>query len=239
MIKKILFTTAALLISTSFIANTTVFASDGEKPSIQLLVSGVIGYAYNKDMGDAVDAIGEDYILSNPGYKGIETTMPYIPVGFDLDFRYFFDSFGIGLQVGSHAAVAETEAKGSSVPKYTATYTLSVIPVVATLFYRFDSDSSNSFVLLGGGVGYYFGTMKVEGVSWAGDFNQSKIGFHALVEYDYAFDFGLTLFAGVKGRYLKFNEFKDGSNVMRNVDGSKFKAGLTGVVFYFGTGFSF
>ena len=257
--KKLGFLSAFIL--TIFIANATVFANDNELPSVQLLLSLAVGHASNKDMTNYAEYLAEkdksDLKLPPYSYANVDEskkTKANLPVGFDLDFRFFFGNIGAGFQIGYHLDKAESElsAKDSSSSyldvKSTSAVELWVVPYVGTLFYRVDLGSSNSFLLLGGGLGYYSGKLKVdqklEGTTssdyaYDDSYRQSKIGFHALVEYDYAFDFGLTLFAGVKGRYLKFNEFKDGSNVMRNVDGSKFKAGLTGVVFYFGTGFSF
>jgi len=72
------------------------------------------------------------------------------------------------------------------------------------------------------------------------DFTQSKIGYHLLVEYDYIFDFGLTLFGGIKGKYMKFDGFKEGGATFyygtKKVD---IEAGLTGVALYIGAGYSF
>jgi hypothetical protein len=257
--KKLGFLSAFIL--TIFIANATVFFFFYELPSVQLLLSLAVGHASNKDMTNFVEYFSKGEVipelqgLSN-GYTNFSENShkkANLPVGFDLDFRFFFGNIGAGFQIGYHLDKAEYELSASGSSSYspvkaTTAVELWVVPYVGTLFYRVDLGSSNSFVLLGGGLGYYSGKLKVdqklEGTTssdyaYDDSYRQSKIGFHVLVEYDYAFDFGLTLFAGLKYRYVKFDEFKDGSYVMTNYDGSKLKASLTGVVFYFGTGFSF
>ena len=242
-----------------FIYSATGFArSEGQLPEYQLLFSLDVGWTNNKDMNDEVKKLAQDDMeelkLAPLNYSNFSDSISKgnLPVGFDLDFRYFNDNFGIGLQVGYHLTKAESELSASGSPGYspvktTSTIELSVVPVVVTLFYRFESDSSNSFVLVGGGLGYYFGTISYDWKMTGGgtgsdsmpDFKQSKIGFHILLEYDYAFDFGLTLFGGIKARYVQFNEFKDGSYYLENYKHEKFKAGLTGVSLYLGAGASF
>ena len=242
-----------------FIYSATGFAySESQLPEYQLLFSLDVGYAYNKDMNDDVDdytLYAEDdlntyYSPSSYSHK-VETTKANLPVGFNIEFRSFWDNIGFGVQVGYHMVKAESKLGGSypDHDKATSTYELTVVPIVATLYYRVDFESSNSFVLVGGGLGYYFGNLSVElerqddllGI-WnkrSFDGSQSKIGAHILVEYDYVFDFGLTLFAGLKARYVQFDEFKDGIYYLKNNSGSKFKAGLTGVSLYLGAGASF
>jgi len=256
--RKFCFLSVFLLIF--FIYSATGFAFTPNKPEYQLLLSLVVGYANNKDMNNwAKEA--EDYInwLYSGGRLESNLSKANIPVGFDIDFRYFFDDIGLGLQIGYHLTKAEGSPQLSGnfpAPfsrygtfKVTDTEELIVVPVVATLYYRIDLESENSFVLLGGGIGYYFGTYNS---CWTESFNgitineykldgfkQSKIGFHALVEYDYVFGSGLTLFGGIKYRYVQFDELKKGGRTVQNVDGGKLKAGLTGVAAYIGLGYSF
>ncbi|MCL1911321.1 MAG: hypothetical protein FWG13_03860 [Leptospirales bacterium] len=99
-----------------FAANATVFAYS-EKPEYQLLASFAAGYANNKDMNDSADkdvkyirnAINNYYTT----YYGTiypskieSSTKANTPVGFDLEFRYFSNNIGFGLQVGYHSAKA-------------------------------------------------------------------------------------------------------------------------------------
>lgn len=265
--KKLGFLSAFIIIF--FVANATVFAySYSEKPSMQLLVSGALGYAKNSGMDNIVknsakkdaDDLNDAINLYNA------TKQPWEPVrpanfyssdnpakwskGVDIDFRYFFDNLGFGLEVGYHTVKSESEAKAKSYwsDKLTSTLKLTVVPIAATLFYRIELESPNSFVLLGGGFGYYLGIMNFdwkwkshEGThnSYKKDYKQSKIGYHVFIEYDYVFENGFTFFFGLKGRYVKFDEFKDGNLILYEGYNKKLEAGLTGVAAYIGAGVSF
>ncbi|MCL1864561.1 MAG: hypothetical protein FWF73_01975 [Spirochaetes bacterium] len=251
--KKLGFISAFMLFF--FIANATGFADDN-KLSMQLLVSGVMGYGKNPGMNSsAKNSAQEDVDLIYSLYSArfdVDSSTANWPKGGDIDFRYFFDNIGLGLELGYHITKAEAKATHSNyLEKTTSTFKLSVIPVVATLYYKIDLESSNNFILLGGGVGYYFGNMNFDykeeiiPSSWpyhssSNDYKQSKVGYHVLVEYDYVMDVGFTFFAGMKYRYVKFDEFKDGSYILHEYGTSKnLKAGLTGVALYLGAGMSF
>ncbi|MCL1864563.1 MAG: hypothetical protein FWF73_01985 [Spirochaetes bacterium] len=260
--KKLVFISA--LIFVFFIYNASGFAdssdSSGDKTEYQLLISGVMGYANNKDMNASAEneakfqaeALNFYYYGINYPYK-INSKKANLPVGVDIDFRLFSDNIGIGLQVGYHTAKAESEVSSASFPdkdRIDITYELSVVPIVGTLFYRMNFESSNSFVLFGGGIGYYFGLMTVD-FKWqnnmyglagmdSNDGTRTVIGLHALIEYDYVFDMGFTIFGGIKARYVRFDEFdKDEKFYIADSNWEKIKANLTGVAAYIGAGYSF
>ena len=263
-IKKFGFSGAFLFIF--LICNTANFAYGyDEKPSYQLLISAVMGYANNKAMNNSTKSVARydaDWLNSlpvSPQYPSprfsVDNTSANFSGGCDVDFRYFFDNFGIGLQSGYHIARAESEmTEPRYVDKSTTTYELSVVPVVSTLFYRI-TRSSNSFILLGGGIGYYFGKVKFDyedkitippNYSYSFSGKQSKVGVHALIEYDYILDNGITFFGGVKYRYIQFDKFKKGGKVAQElgygpngIPVKNLKAGLTGVTAYIGAGVSF
>ena len=115
--KKIGFLSVFIL--TFFVANATVFAYDGEKPKYQLLLSLAAGYAKNKDMDNSAKKSVQNYKKylnsQTPAYTNFSEndTKANLPVGFDLDFRYFFSNFGFGLQVGYYLEKAESELSAS------------------------------------------------------------------------------------------------------------------------------
>ena len=233
-----------------FIYSATGFANSYKEKPFQLLLSGVASFTNNKDMNDWADAttIYVAYINSISNYS-TDTSKAKTATGFDFEFRYFPDNLwdlGFGLQIGSHTAKAESKLDSPGLRQYTCTYELTVIPIVANLYYRIDFESSNGFMLLGGGLGYYFGEMKLEekGVPNPAslDGKQSKIGFQLLAEYDYVFDIGFTLFGGIKYRYVQFDKFDGDFGDFVSVasfTNKKFKAGLSGVALYIGLGYSF
>ena len=240
-----------------FIYNATGFAFTPNKPEYQLLLSWVAGYANNKAMNNSAEneaqEFGEEFATTfGGGGYSINSSKANLPAGFDVDFRLFSDNIGIGLQIGYHTAKAESKVSSPTPDrdKATITYELSVVPVVATLYYWIELASSNSFLLLGGGLGYYSGKMNYNG-KWDDmygpfyslshdNFRQTKIGCHILIEYDYVFDIGFTIFAGIKARYVQFDEFKKDNYYIGEYPADKnLKAGLTGVALYIGGGYSF
>jgi hypothetical protein len=253
MIKK--FYASVVFLAVFCISATALFAQEdgsGEfTTSFQILGSMSLGYAGNSDINDlAKDSGNEDVnwfnanIVSANNSFSAENTSANFTYGFDLELRLFFENFGIGAEVGYHEAQAKSEVTSTKWSNNATTeVTLSVVPVVATLYYMIPMESSKSFVLFGAGAGYYSGKLKFDWVQVAPDNSfvlegkQSTIGYHALVEYDYVMESGLTFYTGLKGRYVHFNEFdKDGSPLMYN--GKNLEASLTGVNWYFGAGFS-
>ena len=249
MIKK--FSVSAALVAVFIMSGSMLFAQDADS-ALQVLGSFSLGYASNSDMNDVTKDDGEnisDYYntLSGTSDFSSEDSSASFTYGFDVDLRYFFGNFGIGGEIGYHAAEAESKVSGSGwQDEASSTATLTVIPMVATCYYRFTSPESKSFLLVGAGLGLYSGEMKYvlkDEDTIAGDFgytlegSQSVIGYHALVEYDLVFDGGLTVFTGLKARYVQFDEFKDGSAVL-TYNGDNFEAGLTGISWYLGAGIS-
>jgi len=261
--KKLVLLSVCILIFFAYSAAGFAY-SDGKLPSMQLLVSfAVISYADNKSMNNSTknraqeDAdLGNSIIVPSSPYDKFRLNNKKADddtIGFGMDFRYFHDNIGIGFQTGYSVARADSEMSnpyrsGSSDRSVTACK-LYVVPIVATLFYRIGLESSKSFVLFGGGLGYYYGRIKFDyedqtsfypddrSFRWYGE--QSKIGYHILIEYDYVFENDLVIFGGIKGRYVKFDEFKDGNQIrLEYGTNKKLKAGLTGAVVYFGFGVS-
>jgi hypothetical protein len=255
MIKK--FYASVVFLAVFCISATALFAQEdgsGEfTTSFQILGSMSLGYASNSNLNDVASKSGDDDVVYYNAYPLIKNTFSAenstadFTYGFDLDLRYFFGNVGIGAEVGYHIAEAKSEVTSSVYSaSTTTTIGIAVIPVVATLFYRVPMESSSNFILIGGGLGYYSGTLKYKYEDDSGvlpdlsssiEGKQSTIGYHALVEYDYVMESGLTFYTGLKARYVHFNEFdKDGSPLMYN--GKNLEASLTGVNWYFGAGFS-
>lgn len=253
MIKKLFFPT--ILLTVFFISGSMLFAQENSSPlpAFQLLGSIDLGYAHNPDMDDNASDRGKNranyynsLVAGDP--FDTEDSSACLTYGFDFDLRFFFDNIGIGAQLGYHRAEAESKISGSGwADKATYTYTLSVVPMVASLFYRMPmNDNQNSFILFGGGAGVYYAELEAayedkdtisgdDSFSFTGE--NYAIGYHILAEYDYLIG-GLTLFAGIKARYVQFDKFAKGDVTLINLDGSNLEAGLTGVSVYLGAGLS-
>lgn len=250
MIKK--FYVSAALAAVFLMSGSMLFAQEAEN-TLQILGSFSLGYASNSDMNNVTKDDGEnisDYYNTLSGtddFKSKDSSASFT-YGFDADLRYFFGNFGIGGEVGYHAAEAKSKVSGSGwQDKASSTATLTVVPLAASCYYRFTAPESKSFLLVGAGLGFYSGEMKYvlkDDDTIAGDYgytlkgSQTVIGYHALIEYDLVFDGGLTVFTGLKARYVQFDEFKDGSAVL-TCNGDNFEAGLTGINWYLGAGMSF
>ncbi len=255
MIKK--FYASVVFLVVICISSTALFAqedgsSGASTTSFQILGSLSLGYAGNSDInGLAKDSGNEDAawfnanIVSANNSFSAENTSANFTYGFDLDLRLFFGSFGIGAEVGYHEAQAKSEVTSTKwANNATTEVTLSVVPVVASLYYMIPMESSRSFLLFGAGAGYYSGKLKFDWVqvapndSFVLEGKQSVIGYHALVEYDFVMESGLTFFTGLKARYVKFDKFKDGGDTVKTYSGESLGASLSGINCYFGAGFS-
>jgi len=224
-------------------------------PSFQVLVSVATGYVNNTSMNDLTKrrARKDADKLNHPFKRNQVESSPahHFPLGLDFELRFFYDTFGLGLQAGYHAVRAKTDVVNSvtdSVETTTTSY-LSVKPVVATLYYRIELGSIYQFLLVGAGTGYYFGRIDLEHEGsilasseyFGGSYKaQTQKGYHFLIEYDIYSSSSLTFFAGLKARYLKFDEFKKGGNALKVYGTDKnVKASLTGIACYAGLGLSF
>lgn len=220
--------------------------------TFQILGSLSAGYARNSDMNsitkDDGDYYTEEYnsIVYDDTFSSDNSAADF-PIGADFELRYFYSNFGIGANIGIHEVSAESEVTSPYYKdKATSSATLTVRTLVATCYYRIFSPNLKHFLILGGGLGHYSGKLKYEledddslSYDFSRSFNgkQSVIGYHALAEYDFVFFRSLTLFTGFKLRYVEFDEFKNNGNVIK-YKGDNFEAGLTGVIWYFGAGFS-
>jgi len=220
---------------------------------LQILGSFALGYASNSDINDAAAGVAQsdaDYynsIVAGDPFS-VDSSKANFTYGFDLDLRYFFGNIGIGAEVGYHTAKAKSEVTGSNyVDKTTTTIKLDVIPVVATVYYKIPvGEASNNFLLVGAGLGYYSGKLDVKyedndtivgDTSYTLKGDQSTIGYHALVEYDYVINSGITFFTGVKVRYVQFDKFEK-SGAAITYAGDNISGGLTGINWYIGAGIS-
>ncbi len=167
-------------------------------------------------------------------------------MGFDVEPRFFFSYFGVGISVGYHVTQHAESSIENTYFDDNVDYNMQLkcIPLLGTFYYRLDM-SDSVIMLLGIGGGYYKGTMEFE---WEDDFSLSSTygegetikfkgnayGAHARLEWNYIFSDVFTLYGGIEGRYVKFSEFKDVNNTLKNIDGGNLSAQLTGVFFYFG-----
>lgn len=222
-------------------------------PSFQLLLSGGMGYAGNKDMNDRAKSVANDqvsqynnYSMVNHGVDGEfsakKSSDANINYNLDLEFR-FFSSGNLGFGLGTGFGVAEGSYEVTSTrwgDKIDCSAFLMTIPLAGTLYYIAPL-SEQSFFVIGGGIGYYFAFMDIDATNsldapyeinepmFIGD--TTGIGYHIKADYNYLIG-ALTLTGGIRARYVNFNEFDDAGDKL------KIDAGLTGIDVYIGAGFA-
>jgi hypothetical protein len=252
--KRILMSLAFVLLVVS-----AVFAQEFDPmqgSSVQLGLRLGFGYAKNSQMNELMHALGDYETASMNAF--MKTYYPTVSgtfenkkseadwnLGLDFEPRFFFLNFAVGLSIGYHATNGAESNIEHTVYTDSVNYTmqLTCIPLLGTFYYRMNA-SDSVVLLLGAGGGYYLATIEYKfenkfslsttnGDSETLKFKGNALGAHARFELNYILH-PFTLYGGVEGRYVKFSEFKDGSDTLVNVDGGKLSAQLTGVFFYFG-----
>jgi len=217
----------------------------------QILGTLGLGYAHNKDMSDRIEGLGDDMAdtyNSTTGTNDFENdfSSALFTWGVDLEARYLMEMIGFGASIGYHSCKAESKVSGDGwVDEFTFTSTLSVVPVLGTIYYKHDLDQ-NSFFLLGAGLGYYMGTFHEEwkdddtvapDMSLDEEFDTNSIGYHVKMEYNYVMENGISFTAGILGRYVTFDDLKN-DNVEILYNGDPLEVNLTGANIYLSAGLS-
>ena len=240
---------AALLLSLG--VSSTVFADYNS--NFHLAARFGVGYAQNDDMNNYVSGFGDsvaDQVNAIASANGLvggfegNDKKANVNYGFDIEPRFFFGDFGFSFSIGYHSTESESTVESS---RWSDTASrkmeLSVIPMLATLYYR-SKINDDLFFLLGAGAGYYKAALEYsweDNISISSTYGQSNsqeatgstIGYHARIELDYMFS-SVAIYGGIAGRYVNIDNFEYQGITVKNSDGSNLEAGLTGVFMYFG-----
>ncbi|KQC14227.1 MAG: hypothetical protein APR63_05920 [Desulfuromonas sp. SDB] len=116
---------------------------------------------------------------------------------------------------------------------------LKTFSLQSTIYYRIGNIQSN-YVLLGGGLGYYQGTLKLEyGFNDSLSRNEGSgwtMGWHSGMEYNHSFG-NIVLKAGLISRFAEIYELEVENNQNTKIYDSG--ASLTGISLYAGLGYRF
>jgi len=234
---------AALLLSLG--VSSTVFAD----VNVSFNVLGGLGWAPNGNMDDSVSWYGNDRATyynttySTSVFKE-ENDGAGVAYGIDFEPRILFENFAIGVSIGYHVGGESTStAKASG---YTNEQSLSLklksTPYLGTLYYKRNL-SGDSFLLIGGGIGYYKSTMVVteEASGFASgnfeneyEFTGSTIGYHARVEANIQVGM-VDIIGGLMVRYAKIDTFSNNGNTL-TYNGDNVEGNFSGILCYLGAG---
>ena len=226
---------ATLVIAAMAPASAQGTGNDG----IGIFVNTGFGWANNLRLADWLNGqeiAGKGAVGTNPEVKSDKSNIIY--GGFDLEPRYFTGNIVYGLSIGYHNTTkGEREVQGG-LGVYTATADLSFFSMRASAYYRVGL-SDSSFILLGGGLGYYRASLSLNveanGVVLAeGDGTGWTIGWHAGLEYNKKLG-PVFVSLGIMSRFAEvWNMEVDNQNGSELYDAS---ANLTGIYFYVGAGY--
>lgn len=217
-------------------------------------IAGIFGMGYtpNSSMDDAVAFYGDtasttlNKLNKTTLFKGSKDKAG-LAIGADLEARLFVDEFGIGVSWGylyGGKSKSSAEAEGYKY-KQTLSLKLDSYAYMATFYYRYVIDT-NGFLLIGGGPGFYKGTMeyKEEASGFTtGNFNYTyeytgnAWGGHLKLEYNLLVG-PLDMFAGVMGRYAKIEKFERNGDVLTS-SGENVEGNFSGFLVYIGAGLLF
>lgn len=170
---------------------------------------------------------------------------PLLYGGIDIEARFFSGNIVFGPSFGYYDVMqGHREVEGDTVT-YKHDLSLSFIALKTSVYYRIGFSDGN-FLLLGGGLGYYNGTLKNEwgyySSSGNDEVNSSEdscwtIGVHTGLEYNIRLFDSFAISAGFINRFAE--AFKFDVDVSNDDDDDNINAGLTGVYLYAGAGYMF
>jgi|GEM_PF-482583 len=249
------------IVLVSLILPFALFAQENASPiKVQIFLSGNIGYAHNGGMDKFVSGWGDYYAdnlnqflidnsISPADFKGKEETAKFA-YGGEAELRFFYNTFGFGISGGIIGNMASSKLKSKSWSDK-AKYSVNSItmPLLTTFYYEIPVGSSH--IAFGGGLGYYMKpsiTVEFENdVSvWSqADYDykfkgKSSLGYHAKIEWNMKISSSIIMNAGILGRYVTITDYKNSTlGVLQEADSTKkFTSNLSGIMVYFGIGFS-
>lgn len=226
---------AALLIGTMAPVGAQGTGGNG----VGIFVNTGFGWANNLRLADWLNAFeneGKKAVGTNPEVKTDTSNLIY--GGFDLEPRYFLGNIVYGLSIGYHNTTKGKREVQGGLGVYTATADLSFFSMRASAYYRVGL-SDSSYILLGGGLGYYRASLSLSveanGIVLAeGDGTAWTIGWHTGLEYNKKLG-PVLLSLGIMSRFAEvWNMEFHQANGDDLYDSS---VNLTGIYFYVGAGY--
>jgi hypothetical protein len=207
-----------------------------------LMIDLGVGFASNLRLADRLNARSDFYEIAFNGKA--EKKEPVLYAGLDIEPRIFFEKLVLAPSFGVYGVSSGTREINSASGKYSSELNFKVTALRLSLYYKIETGKS-SFILLGGGMGLYSGTIEEKesyrndvtpaaSFSVSGKDKRGALGWHSVIEYNYMLG-PVSLSAGVMSRFVEFYSFRANEDRYPG----KFSGGLTGVFLYIGTGYIF
>ncbi len=200
----------------------------------EVYASAGFGFSYNVYLEDTQNERADAYELI--GYTEVkdDSKGSWLYGSFGLEPRYSTGNIVFGLPVSYYGIM---ESKRVLVNGGSTVETVMELKMWSASFaanYKISMDNSN-YLLLGGGAGFYSGTIKWDDTLLGSDSDTKwTIGWHTGIEYHWVFG-DVDLYIGATSRFAEILMFKvhsdDGKNNMI--------AGVTGLYFPVGAGYRF
>lgn len=203
-----------------------------------IFLNGGLGFANNLRMADRLNWRRDWAKITYLGEEDEgERKEPIGYAGVDLEPRLFLGNLVYAASLGFYnVSTGVREVRGVST--YRNEISLQMTAVRGSVYYRLGL-SEKSFILLGGGLGYYIGTMEdtiiVNGVEQTDEDTKWTIGWHTALEYNRLLFGSFVFSAGIMSRFAEIYNFQ----VNEVDDDDKFSGNITGLYLYIGVGFLF
>ncbi|MCU0822554.1 MAG: hypothetical protein MUC95_08800 [Spirochaetes bacterium] len=176
---------------------------------------------------------------------GFANKEPLLYGGFDIEARFFSGNIVLAPSFGYYDVSQGYREVSNDTVTFKQRVSLSFIALKASAYYKISFDGGN-FLLLGGGLGYYNGTLKnewgwydnngAESVETSED-SSWTIGVHTGLEYNILFSDSFAVSFGFMNRFAEAFTF-DVDTGNDDTD-DKINAGIVGIYLYAGCGYIF
>ncbi len=229
-----------LFVALSLILPSALYAEESSSgTTIGIFINGGLGFANNLRMADRMNVHRDaaEIVVSGEEDEG-KRKEPIGYAGVDLEPRFFLGNLVYAASLGFYnVSTGAREVRGVG-GTYKTELSLQMTAVRGSIYYKVGL-SDKSFILLGGGLGYYIGTMEeinnLNGVEQSDEDTEWTIGWHTVLEYNRLLFGSFVFSAGLMSRFAEIYNFQ--VNEVDNDD--KFSGNITGLYLYVGVGYLF
>jgi hypothetical protein len=229
-----------LFIALSLILPSALYAEESSSgTTIGIFLNGGLGFANNLRMADRLNARRDaaKVLLGGEEDEG-KRREPIGYAGLDLEPRLFSGNLVYALSLGFYNVSTGAREVSGVGGTYKTELSLQMTGFRGSIYYKVGL-SDKSFILLGGGLGYYIGTMEeinnLNGVEQSDEDTKWTIGWHTALEYNRLLFGSFVFSAGIMSRFAEIYNFQ----VNEVDDDDKFSGNITGLYLYVGVGYLF